>query len=145
MPRYFTVEEARQYLPAVGSAIREAIEARKTLDAAEREQRSLAERVMLMGGMVVDLEGAWDNRRKRESSAGKLKKLLETFEEIGCIAKDLEIGLIDFPALYRGREVYLCWRLGEADIRFWHPVEEGFAGRKPIDAEFLKDSGDSPA
>jgi hypothetical protein len=141
MPRYFTLVEARQYLPAVGQAIREAIEARKVLAKAEREQRMLAERVMLMGGLTVNHQAALENHQKRENNSARLKKSLETFEEIGCLVKDLEIGLIDFPALYRGREVYLCWRLGESDIEFWHAVEEGFAGRKPIDRDFLKECG----
>jgi hypothetical protein len=67
--------------------------------------------------------------------------MFENFEEIGCVVKDLDIGLIDFPALYRGKEVYLCWRLGEPDIDFWHPTDEGFAGRRPIDGEFLRECG----
>ncbi len=52
--------------------------------------------------------------------------------------KDLDIGLVDFPTLFQGEEVYLCWKLGEAGIRFWHGIDEGFRGRKPIDAEFLE-------
>jgi hypothetical protein len=53
--------------------------------------------------------------------------------------------LIDFPALYQGREVLLCWKLGEDRIAFWHGVDEGFRGRKPIDDEFRENHrGDSP-
>jgi hypothetical protein len=52
------------------------------------------------------------------------------------MVKDLDIGLIDFPTLFRGREVYLCWRMGETGIRYWHG-EEGFRGRKEIDRDFL--------
>jgi len=50
--------------------------------------------------------------------------------------KDLDIGLVDFPTLFRGAEVYLCWRLGEPAIQFWHGVDEGFAKRKAIDQDF---------
>jgi hypothetical protein len=52
--------------------------------------------------------------------------------------KDLDIGLVDFPTTFNGVEVYLCWKLGEPGIEFWHGVEEGFRGRKPIDREFLE-------
>jgi hypothetical protein len=52
--------------------------------------------------------------------------------------KDLELGLLDFPTLYRGKEVCLCWRLGEPEIAFWHEVDEGYKGRKPIDQAFLE-------
>jgi len=141
MPRYFTLSEARQHLPALDSGIREAIAAKKVLEAAERDRRELTERVMMVGGVSLDREKAIDARNKRESSAAALKRVFEHFEEVGCVIKDLDIGLIDFPALYRGREVYLCWQLGEPDIAFWHAVEEGFAGRQPIDRDFLRECG----
>ncbi len=139
MPRYFTLDEARQQRLVVGSAIREGIEAKKALAAAEREHRAMVERIMFAGGMNVDQSVATRGREQREASAAKLKRVFELFEELGILVKDLEIGLIDFPALYRGKEVYLCWRLGEADIGYWHPVDEGFAGRRTIDSDFLRD------
>jgi hypothetical protein len=58
------------------------------------------------------------------------------------VVKDLDTGLLDFPTLYQGREVYLCWRLGESQINYWHGVDEGFAGRKAIDDDFLANHGD---
>ena len=57
-------------------------------------------------------------------------------ERSGAQIKDLDIGLIDFLTMYRGREVLLCWKLGEEGIGYWHGTEEGFRGRKPIDDEF---------
>ena len=53
----------------------------------------------------------------------------------GAIVKDLDEGLVDFPARREGEEILLCWRLGEDDVAFWHGLEEGFAGRRPIDPE----------
>jgi hypothetical protein len=141
MPRYFTLAEARRHLPEVGRAIREAMDSKKVLDTAEKEHRAMVERIMFSGGMAVNHDAAIQVRAKRETCAATLKQVFERFEEIGCIVKDLEIGLLDFPALYRGKEVYLCWRLGEADIGFWHPVEEGFAGRRAIDREFERECG----
>ena len=59
---------------------------------------------------------------------------MEQVQSFGCLIKDLDVGLIDFPTLYRGEEVYLCWKLGEDGIEFWHGVSEGFRGRKKITA-----------
>ena len=73
-----------------------------------------------------------------------LKDLLGQIENMGVLVKDLDIGLIDFLCLYRGREVCLCWKLGEARIRFWHGTEEGFMGRKQIDEDFLRDHSAGP-
>ena len=141
MPHYFTLAEARQHLPAVSKAVREGIEAKKALAAADSDHRARVEKIMFSGGMAVDQEAASHTRQVRDQSASRLKSMLECFEEIGCVVKDLEIGLIDFPCLYRGKEVYLCWRLGEPDIEFWHPVEAGFAGRRKIDQDFLRECG----
>jgi hypothetical protein len=139
MPRYFTLDEARRQLPAAESSIREGIEARKTLTIAEAEHSAMMERIMLSGGMNVDQGVVSGTRERRDASSAKLKKMFETLEQLGILVKDLDIGLIDFPALYRGKEVYLCWRLGEPDIGFWHPVDDGFGGRRAIDADFVRD------
>jgi hypothetical protein len=58
---------------------------------------------------------------------------VERLEELGVVIKDLDAGLVDFPALRDGDDVLLCWRVGEPSVEFWHDLEEGFAGRKPID------------
>src|SRR5258708_24266899 len=137
MPRYFTVQQAERVLPSVESAIRKAISYKADHQEAEEEWQSFASRVTLMGGMRVDHSQLLDQKRRRESSALGLKESIEKIQEYGCVVKDLDIGLIDFPTLYRGEEVYLCWKLGESGITFWHGVNEGFAGRKPIDQEFL--------
>jgi hypothetical protein len=66
-------------------------------------------------------------------------------EDMGVLVKDLDIGLIDFLTRYHGREVCLCWKLGEDRIAFWHGMEEGFRGRKAIDQEFVRNHrGDGP-
>ena len=84
-----------------------------------------------------------ETQRRRDSAASRLQAVMEAIQEHGCHVKDLDTGLLDFPTLYEGQEVYLCWRLGEQRIEFWHAIEDGFRGRKPIDAEFLaKHTGD---
>jgi hypothetical protein len=90
----------------------------------------------MMGGVLIDREEIQRHKQQRDSSAEGLKAAIEQIQEFGCVIKDLDVGLIDFTTLYRGEEVYLCWKLGESGIRFWHGTHEGFAGRKPIDEEF---------
>ncbi len=69
-----------------------------------------------------------------EELVWELEEVVGTLEEIGVEAKDFELGIVDFPARYQGRFVMLCYRPGEGRIRFWHEVDDGFAGRQSIDA-----------
>ena len=62
----------------------------------------------------------------------KYNYLIRKIEEMGCEVKGIREGLIDFPSLREGREVYLCWRMPEKEILFWHDLNSGFTGRKPI-------------
>ena len=137
MPRYFTLDEARAALPAASARLREAVQAKARYDEAEKAFAELLQRVMLRGGLVVNtaLAGSW--KSQKDSSSEALRTALGGLEEMGVLVKDLDTGLLDFPALHKGREVYLCWKAGEDDISHWHGVQEGFAGRKPIDEEFL--------
>jgi hypothetical protein len=137
MPRRFTIEQAQRLIPRVEAVIREAIAAKSEYDESERAIRALSERVAMMGGVAVDRERAIESRTRRDAAASQLRDAVERVHEFGCLVKDLDIGLIDFPTLFRGVEVYLCWKLGEPGIAWWHGVEEGFPGRKPIDRDFL--------
>jgi hypothetical protein len=92
---------------------------------------------MMLVGVTVDRDRAIDARSRRDSAATALRAAIEQVQETGCVLKDLDIGLVDFPTLLRGVEVYLCWKLGEPAIEYWHGVEEGFRGRKAIDQNFL--------
>lgn len=138
MARRFTWWEAERELPRLGGLLREALELKEEFRRAEQAVRNISTRIMLMGGISLDRPGAAAARQQRERSAGRLKQALEGIQETGCVIKDLDVGLVDFPTVFRGREVYLCWKLGEPSIGFWHGTEEGFAGRKPIDDDFLK-------
>jgi hypothetical protein len=138
MPRFFTLTQAEKLLPQVESAIREAIALKSKYDRAEAEWQSFSQRVMVQGGMRVDRSRSLEQKNLRESAALDVKNSIDRVHEFGCVVKDLDIGLIDFPTLFNGQEVYLCWKLGESGIRFWHGVHEGFRGRKAIDEEFLE-------
>jgi hypothetical protein len=138
MPRFFTLQEAERVLPDVASAIREAIALKAEYERMESEWQSFSQRVALMGGVRVDRGQMMEQKNCRDQSVLALKHAIDKVHEFGCLVKDLEIGLIDFPTLFQGEEVYLCWKLGEAGIGFWHGVNEGFRGRKPIDSGFLE-------
>src|SRR5260370_19141582 len=122
MPRFFTIQQAERILPEVESAIRDAISAKSGYEQAEEEMQNFSRRIMMLGGVLVDHSKVLGHRERRESSALVLRAAMEKIEEIGCLVKDLDIGLIDFPTLLQGEEVYLCWKLGEARINYWRGV-----------------------
>lgn len=144
MPRYFTLEQARAALPGVERSIRDACQSKAKYDEAEGEIQSLTQRIMFAGGMMVDTAAAENWKTQRDSNARILKSSMEKLEEIGVQVKDLDTGLVDFPTLFRGEEVLLCWRMDEGDIEHWHGVHEGFAGRKAIDRDFLENHRGEP-
>ena len=61
-----------------------------------------------------------------------LREQVDEIQDTGCIIKDIEVGLVDWPALHQGREVLLCWKYGEHEVGWWHDVDSGFAGRRPV-------------
>jgi hypothetical protein len=138
MSKRFTHAEAQSLLPEVGRLLKEALSAKSEYQEAEKAIQEMSERVMLMGGVMVDRDKALAARSRRDAAATTLKTSVEAVQETGCVVKDLDIGLVDFPTLFKGVEVYLCWKLGEPAIEFWHGVDEGFRGRKPIDQDFLR-------
>jgi hypothetical protein len=137
MSRYFTLAEAERLLPEVERTIREALEQYAAHQQAESKLQDALRRVMMLGGSLVDRDAIGNMRQERDATAAQVNSAIETVHSYGCQVKDLEMGLVDFPTLYRGSEVLLCWRFGENGIRFWHGLEEGFRGRKPIDDDFL--------
>jgi hypothetical protein len=136
MARRFTLQEAESLLPEIEGDLREAISLKSEFELAERELQSINQRVIMLGGVLIDREQVQLQKERRDRTATSLKAVIERIQESGCIIKDLDIGLVDFTTVFGGEEVYLCWKLGEAGIRFWHGLHEGFAGRKPIDEEF---------
>jgi len=137
MSKRFTLDEAQRLLPEVERLLRSAIDAKGIYQEAEGAIQAMNERIMMLGGVMVDRERAMEAKTRREEAAATLRNAIERVQEIGCLVKDLDIGLVDFPTLFRGTEVYLCWKLGEPGIDYWHGVDEGFRGRKAINQDFL--------
>ncbi len=132
-PRIFTLPEAEQTRKEVEPVLIDAIECRRKMEPLARDFAALASRIMLMGGIQVPYEKLAQQRLTHDRLAESLRAALEQIRATGCLVKDLGSGLLDFPAIINNREVYLCWRLGEDRIRFYHGQRDGFAGRKPLD------------
>ena len=136
MSRRFTLEAAESLLPTIEKAMREAIASKTAFDEAQGALHSISQRVIMLGGVLVDREAVRQHKLRRDQNAERIKAAIEQIQELGCLIKDLDTGLVDFPTLFRGEEVYLCRKFGEPHIGFWHGTQEGFAGRKAIDQEF---------
>jgi hypothetical protein len=122
--KYFTPSEAKKTLPLVRKIVKDILDT-------SREMRAIADEI---GSNV-------ENDPRIHKLADNIEEFMQELEEIGCYFKDwnFSIGLIDFPAIIDGQEVFLCWRSDEDDIMYYHEVEAGFAGRKLLPPEELTD------
>lgn len=136
--RTFTLDEAQSLLPVLESLLRTAINAKKVVDEADAEQQALQHRVFLNGGMLLDIVPLARRKAERAKAEQRAKDALAEIDSIGVQVKDLNIGLLDFPCEVEGQIILLCWKLGEKAITHWHGLQEGFAGRKPIDQRIAK-------
>ncbi|RCK74830.1 MAG: hypothetical protein ANABAC_1547 [Anaerolineae bacterium] len=124
MPHYFSVEEANQVVRQIQPILSEILEIRQRVLERRPEIISLLQKVRGNGG----------NRQASElvDEFRRLEELIEVIQARGAIVKDINQGLIDFPHWRDGREVYLCWQFGEDEIRYWHEIDAGYAGRQPL-------------
>jgi len=129
--RHFTPEEANALLAEVRPAAEELVAHRRAMTEAAAERARLVRRIAGNGGDFDPQEPRLlEETFEREAEA--VARCVEQLERLGVVVKDLERGLVDFPALHDGEEVLLCWELGEDEVAFWHGLDEGFAGRKPL-------------
>ena len=129
--RYFTVEQANEALSEVRPLTEELVQHRGALLELQELQSSLNQRIAGNGGNVEPRELQEVQERLDEEVAG-IARCVARIHEVGGLVKDLDSGLVDFPARHEGVEVLLCWRLGEDEVGYWHGLEEGFSGRKPL-------------
>jgi len=137
MTRFFTWDQASRLLPEVDRLLRRAVKARAQYGDAEMGISAWQMRIQTMGGVAVDRESFRHLQETRTAAAQNMREWLQALTELGVQVKDLDTGLVDFPTLYRGEEVLLCWKLGEPSIDYWHGLEDGFRGRQRIDSAFL--------
>jgi hypothetical protein len=125
------LDEASSLLPRLSELLLQTQECKLRHD---QHQDQIAEytRRMSSNGDILERD-LNETRQELAKAAAELSRLVEKVQEMGCEMKDIDQGLIDFRAEREGREVYLCWKLGEPDIRWWHDLESGFAGRQPLE------------
>src|SRR5262250_2204901 len=136
--RRFSLEEAQSLLPVLESLLRTAIDGKKLIESVEAELQEVAHRVFLNGGTFLNIVHHARRKAEREKAVQRVKDAIAEIDAIGVQVKDLDIGLLDFPCVVEDEIVLLCWKYGEEKIGFWHGLEEGFRGRKPIDERILR-------
>lgn len=137
--KVFTVEEANRLLPKLTEMIAEL----------RRKQGEIASKEVEIDTLEILFPGAEEGKPSPQAAEeieiynaqiGQFYSLIDEIQEMGCFLKDVETGLVDFYTLYQGQVVYLCWRLGEAEVGFWHEIGRGYAYRQPILREGEKES-----
>lgn len=125
MSRLFTVEEANALLPTIEPRVAELLAIRQRIS---KRQPALAR-------VIHDESRTNGGNRAASDTVVDLKRferLINEINSLGCLLKDVNTGLIDFPAEIEGRVVYLCWQYGEDEVSWWHDLEAGYAGRRPL-------------
>jgi hypothetical protein len=129
--RVFTPEEANDALAEVRPLAERMVQARRSLAAAARRQRELVIRIAGNGGDLSPGE-VRDAAADVEREVATIAECVAALEAAGVQVKDMDEGLVDFPARHAGRDILLCWKVGEPAVSYWHGLDEGFAGRKPL-------------
>jgi len=133
----FTFEEATTLLPVLRTLLERAMEGKRLIEDVEKELQDVKHRILLSGGLLIDIPEMARRRAEGDKALQDIKDALAEIDAIGVQVKDLDIGLLDFPCVVDDDIVLLCWKYGEEKIQFWHGMEEGFRGRKPIDERIL--------
>ncbi len=140
----FDLEHAERLLPHLEPLLQDAIAEKKQMEAIGRQMAGHIERIIVMGGSRVNVSEFTAVKKQKEATVTRLRERLERIEGYGCLVKDLDMGLLDFPCRIGGQELYLCWKLGEPRISYWHHTHEGFSCRKPIDEALIQDMERGP-
>jgi len=122
--RHFTREEANAILPRLTGMLEQLREAKDELTDAEAHE-ALSD--------AAPTNGGGEEGRQVGVAFLEVRKILETIEQSGIVLRDIDRGLVDFPTVIDGREVYLCWELGEDEVGYWHDMDAGYGGREPLD------------
>ena len=127
--KVFTLDEAIALLPAIRQMLGEIQERKHDLEQRSERLDSLLASTSGNGHHATNVAAM---RQELQGAATQLQQLMNELDATGAVLKGIDDGLIDFPSMREGRVVYLCWRLGEETISFWHELDTGFAGRRPL-------------
>lgn len=130
--RYFSVAEVEALIPELSRLMKRVMSANAEASGARQRLQAEQQRIALAGGGVLDRRAWRADRDRIERLTAEVQQGLSEIVELGGSPKDLGLGLVDFLHLREGREVNLCWKYGEREIRHWHGLDEGYAGRKPL-------------
>lgn len=130
--RLFDREQAEQLLPLLKRLLADIIEQKKRAQGIEQELSQVQNRILLYGGIVPPYGYLTEKKLEQEKCVKGIREAIEEIEQTGCVVKDIDQGLVDFPSMVNNEQVYLCWKLGEEGVRYWHRIDEGFAGRKRL-------------
>ena len=128
---YFTVDEANRKIPWLEAQLQAIASLGKNIERLKLDLDNLLRKSSSNGHGNTNQDVA-NNRKETDAAVDRLRDLAQEISSSGIILRDPERGLVDFPMLWEGREVYLCWVLGESSIQFWHEIDTGFAGRQPL-------------
>ena len=138
MPRgHFSVGDVEALIPALERIFVHVLQIRAGLRGIEAQLERAGVR-MSREELLESDDGPPEIRRAKAVFGGFYEALADEIErvrDLGGEVKDVETGLVDFPGRRGGEEILLCWRLGEKKLGFWHPVDSGFAGRRPVDED----------
>jgi hypothetical protein len=130
--RYFTVAEVEALIPRLDRIMSRVMSANAEASQARERLQAEQQRIALAGGGLLDRRAWRADKDRIERLTAELQQGLGEIVDLGGAPKDLGLGLVDFLHLREGREVNLCWKYGEREIRHWHGLDEGYAGRKPL-------------
>lgn len=130
--RYFSPTEVEALIPALDELMGGVIAAHQEATAVRERLHAEQQRIMLSGGGVFDRKAWSAGQAELERCTERIRAGLDKVVALGGLPKDLDLGLVDFLHLRQGRQVNLCWKYGEREIRYWHGLDEGYAARKPL-------------
>jgi hypothetical protein len=134
--KYFTLEEANATIPYVRRIVGDIVAEYHTWrDCIFRYEVIAAESKADEG----ETEEQAQLRVEVDSIARRINAFIDELTQVGCVFKGFDGGLVDFQARLEGRDIYLCWQLDEPEIRYWHELDAGFAGRQPVTPDFTTD------
>jgi hypothetical protein len=131
MPDFFSRAEAESLLPRITPVLHEVQRLRQ--EQLAHDEALAADRAKVLGNGHLPPDQLRQHQRESVAAERQIARLVRALSDLGIVVKDLDTGLVDFPALRNGRPIYLCWRLGEPHIAWWHDIETGFAGRMPLE------------
>ena len=129
-PRRFSIQEANDLLPQLSALLSDLKNKKAEMQDLQAQLQEVALQASRNGHGLEGRLQIMNDKAGRLSD--ELKRLIEQVNETGCELKDIDQGLVDFRAIHLDREVYLCWRLGELRIEWWHELDSGFSGRRPL-------------